>query len=278
MVKIVYEAGINHGGNLKTARELCIVAKNFANYIKFQKRDINLVYTKEELDKPRVSPWGSTTREQKMGLEFGENEYNEIDEYCKKIELKWFASPWDPISVDFLAKYNPEYIKIPSALITNFELLESVKKTNVPVIISTGMSTKNEVDSCVNYLNKQLEYILACTSTYPTKDFEMNMSFIKTLKETYPKYKIGFSNHSPGTYWCTVAPAFGAEMVEYHGCLDRSGYGSDMAASIEPTGSRIIYNHIRAFEEGIGDGEWHVYESEKPLINKLRIKVYKCKN
>jgi len=270
MVKIVYEIGINHSGDVSKAKELCDVGKMYADYVKFQKRTIDVVYTKEELDKVRESPWGFTNRDLKEHLEFGSVEYDEIDRYCSSIGLSWFASPWDVESVRFLVRYKPEYIKVPSALIVNMGILEEIRGCDIPVIISTGMSNKDEVDRCVEYLGDHLEYILACTSTYPTRDEEMNMRFIRTLKEEYPGYRIGFSNHSPGTYWCTIAPAYGAEMVEYHGCLDRSEFGSDMASSIEPTGSRIIYNHIRSFEKGDGDGAWHVYDSELPLINKLR--------
>jgi len=274
-VEIVLEAGINHGGDLETALRMCDVAREYADYIKFQKREIELVYTQEELAKPRESQWGITTKEQKKGLEFTKEQYDVIDRYCNTIGLKWFASPWDPISVEILAKYNPEYIKIPSALITNFELLEAIKATNIPVIISTGMSTKDEVDKCVEYLDVQLEYILACTSTYPTKDNEMNMAFIRKLTIEYPHHMIGFSNHHPGTYYCTIAPVYGAKMVEYHGTLDRAAIGSDNAASIEPPGSRVIHNHLRSLELAEGDGQWRVYDSEVPIKDKLRIKTYK---
>jgi len=277
MVKIIAEIGINHNGSLELAKKMIYMASKYnCDYVKFQKREISLVYTKEELDKPRESKWGTTTRDQKMGLEFGRAEYDEIDSYCKLLNMKWYASPWDPISVDFLMKYNPPYMKIPSALITNFELLEAVKNTGKPTIISTGMSTKDEVDACLNFMGDQVEYILACCSTYPTKDEEMNLKFIQTLiKEYGHKYKIGFSNHNPGTYYCTVAPALGAQMIEFHITLDRTFEGSDQAASIEEAGVRIITSHIRCLEVAMGTGEWWVRDSEIPIKNKLRFNTYK---
>ena len=276
-MKIVYECGINCNGDVDIAKRMIdIAAKYGCDYVKFQKRNIDLVYTKEELAKPRESKWGTTTRDQKLGLEFTEDEYDDINLYCYEKGIQWFASPWDPMSVSFLMKYNPPYMKIPSALITNFELLATVKSTNVPVIISTGMSTKFDVDECVEFLGDHLHYILACCSTYPSRDDEMNMNFIKTLKYEYgDQYKIGFSNHNPGTFFCTVAPIFGAEMVEFHGTLDRASSGSDQAASIEESGVRTITSHIKYLQEGLGTGEWCVRESEIPIREKLRFNTYR---
>jgi len=276
MVKIVAEIGINHHGSVEMAKKMIDVASKYGcHYVKFQKREVPLVYTKEELEKPRESKWGKTTREQKMGLELGRVEYDEIDSYCKSKNIQWYASPWDPLSVDFLMKYNPPYMKIPSALITNFELLAAVKISGIPTIISTGMSTKDEVDDCLNFMGNQVEYVLACCSTYPTSDEEMNLRFIQTLiKEYGHKYKIGFSNHNPGTYYCTVAPALGAQMVEFHITLNRASEGSDQAASIEETGVRIITSHIRDLEIAMGTGEWWVRDSEIPIKKKLRFNTY----
>lgn len=272
-VVLVGEIGINANGSVDLAKKLISVA-NLANldYVKFQKRTIEKVYTKEELDKYRESPWGFTNRDQKLGLEFEKKEYDEIDLYCKAHSMEWFASPWDENSVVFLSNYNPPFIKIPSALITNYELLSAVMyHSTAPIIISTGMSTKKEVDDCLDYLGDRVEYILACTSTYPTKDNEMNMKFISTLKNEYsPKYKIGFSNHSPGIFWAAVAPAFGAEMLEFHMTLDRSMYGSDQPASIEPGGVNRLATYARNWEDGMGTGEWTVFPSEEEIKKKLR--------
>lgn len=276
-VLLVAEAGINHSGNIDIAKHLVDIASRYDNdYIKFQRRTVDLVYTKEELDKPRESLFGTTTREQKYGIELSQDQYREIDQHCFMKGIKWFASPWDPVSVQNMLEFKPLYMKIPSALIVNFELLEAVKDTNIPIIISTGMSTKQEVDNCLNYLGNQVEYILACCSTYPTKDEEMNMNFIKTLKYEYgDHYRIGFSNHSPSPYFCTIAPLLGAEMIEYHITHDRADKNSsDNAASIEEAGVRMISNHVRSLEVAMGDGQWGVRASEEPIKKKLRFTTY----
>ena len=269
--KLVAELGINHNGNLLIAKRLIDIAK-FAgcHYVKFQKRTVDLVYTKEELDKERESPFGTTTREQKYGIEFDKDGYDFIDEYCRQLGIGWFASPWDIESVEFLKQYNLPYIKIPSALITNKELVEACGDFGAPVIISTGMSTKEEVEACRDWLGDSLEYILACTSTYPTADCEMNLLGISTLKEDFPDHKIGFSNHSPGIQYLIIAAAFGAEMLEFHVTMDRASYGSDQAASIEPQGVFSIVKHVSNTEKAIGDGKWTVFDSEEKIKEKLR--------
>ncbi len=267
----IAEIGINHNGSLTTVQKL-IDAASFAGCdgVKFQKRTIASVYSKEELDKKRESPWGNTNRQQKEGLEFDFTEYQVIDKYASTKNLIWFGSPWDCESVDFLAKFNPPFIKIASALITNMELLEAVKSANIPVIISTGMSTKEEVYIAVEYLGSSLVYILACTSTYPTKAEEMNLRFITTLKKEFPKHKIGFSNHSPGIVFILAAATLGAEMIEFHITLDRTMYGSDQASSIEPFGMLRAVRNIEATQQGIGTGEWTVFPSEEIIKQKLR--------
>jgi N-acetylneuraminate synthase len=269
--KIVAELGINHNGSLALAFDMIEAAqKAGCEYVKFQKRTIEKVYSKEELDKPRSSPWGKTNRDLKTHLEFGKREFDQINNFCDSIGMKWFASPWDVDSVKFLLQYNPEYIKIPSALITKKDLLEEVKKSRVRSIISTGMSTLEEVKDCLDILGSQCEYILACTSTYPTRTDEMNMLKINKLKMDFPSYKIGFSNHHPGILFSVVAAALGAEMVEFHFTLDRSVYGSDQAASIELPGMVKIVDYIKEIEKGWGDGEWKVFPSELPIKKKLR--------
>ena len=270
-VQLTAEVGINHNGDINIAKKLIDVASVFGvDFVKFQKRTIDLVYTKEELDKPRESPWGTTTREQKNGLEFGKNQYDEIDEYCRGRKIRWYASPWDQLSVKFLMQYDTPYIKVASAKITDFELLSMIKQTNKPLIISTGMSTKEEVDKCLHFLGSQVEYILACNSQYPTPDHEMNLSFISTLKKEYPKYKIGFSNHHAGVFFCCAAVAFGAEMLEFHITLNRASYGTDQAASIEPAGIMRIVDYTRGLETAIGDSQWHVFPGEEVIKKKLR--------
>jgi N-acetylneuraminate synthase len=270
-IKLVGEIGINHNGDMVLVKQLIDVASLAGlDYIKFQKRDVESCYTKEFLDKYRESPWGNTQRDQKNGLELSFENYCEIDRYTRECRIGWFASPWDPISVKFLDNLNSKYIKIASASITDFDILEKVKQTNRPVIISTGMSTKTEVDKCLDYIGNQVEYILACTSTYPTKDIDINLNFIKTLKNEYPKYKIGFSNHSPGIQFCLSSATLGVEMIEFHMTLDRSMYGSDQSSSIEINGVLTIGRHIKAIEKAMGTGDWIVTPEEEQIKKKLR--------
>ena len=273
MIKLVSEIGINANGDLNLAKNLIRMSKVAGcDYVKFQKRTIEKVYTKEELDRPRESPWGTTNRQQKMGLEFSAADYLEIDTFCKDTQISWFASPWDIDSVDFLASMNVPYIKIASACLTDFRILEHIKVSEIPVILSTGMSTKKEVDNAVEYLDGQIEYILACCSTYPCKAEESKLNMIQILKEYYPKYKIGYSNHSPGLTFSIAAAALGAEMIEFHVTLDRSMYGSDQAASIETPGVISLVKHVRDIEKANSVQGWNIFESELKIKNKLRKK------
>lgn len=267
---LVGEIGINHNGSVDIARRLIDVARLAKlDYVKFQKRDVDSVYSKQYLDSPRESPWGTTQREQKEGLEFGAEKYRQIDEHVHGLK-GWFASPWDVKSVDFLEQFDCPFTKIASAKITDFDLLDKIRGTSRPVIISTGMSTKQEVDACLDHLGDQVEYILACVSTYPTPDEHMNLSFIKTLKHEYSSYKIGFSNHNAGIQFCLCAAALGAEMIEFHMTLNRAMYGSDQSASIETSGVLKIGSHIRAIEAGLGDGSWGLAPGEDKVRDKLR--------
>lgn len=270
--KIVMEVGINANGDLSTAKKLIDIAKVAGcDYVKFQKRTIELVYSEEELNKPRESPWGTTAREQKHGLEFGKDDYDQIDAYCRQVGIEWFASPWDVEAVKFLSQYDLPFIKIASACVTDHKLLRAVSGYGKPKkIISTGMSTQQEVYECCFVLSGELKYILACTSTYPTLDEEMNLEFITTLQKDYPFCKIGFSNHSPGIIYMIVAAALGAHMLEFHATLDRSMCGSDQAASIEPTGVFKLVKHVRNLEKAMGDGKWIVFPSEEKVKEKLR--------
>jgi N-acetylneuraminate synthase len=271
-VILVGEIGINHNGSVEIANKLVSIANAAGlDYVKFQKRDIKSCYTKKFLDSPRESPYGTTQGDQKEGIELTIEGYNTIDAHCRIIKMGWFASPWDPISVEFIARFNVPYIKVGSACITDFEILEAIKRTQIPVIISVGMSTKEEVDKCISYLGKnRVEYILACKSTYPTADEDMNMRFITTLKQEYPKFKIGFSNHNSGIQFCLGAIFLGAEMIEFHMTLDRSMYGSDQSASIETTGVFKLGEHTRAIEVGMGTGEWTITPDEEKIREKLR--------
>jgi len=272
MIETVAEIGINHNGDLEIVQKLIDVAVVAGlDYVKFQKRTIDLVYTKEELSAPRESPWGTTFREQKEGLEFDIDDYMEIDIYCKKKGIQWFASPWDHESVEFLESFDIPFIKVPSALITNKFLLESIAKTDMPIILSTGMSTLEMVDKAIGLLGRdQIYCIMHCTSTYPSAPEEQNLKCILTLKDRYPWAKIGFSNHSPGLPYMVAGAALGAEMIEFHVTLDRSMYGSDQASSIEPEGIFHLKKWINGLEKAMGDGQKRIYPSEEPILKKLR--------
>jgi len=272
MVGVVIEAGINCNGDVNIAKKLIDVASAAGcQYFKLQKREVDLVYSQEELDKPRESPWGTTTRDQKLGLEFTELEYMEIDEYCKSKNIQWFASPWDVVSAGFIDQFNIPFIKIPSPLITNIELLQFCKESGRPIILSTGMSTLEMVDNAIRILGQKNIYsILHCTSTYPSKPSELNIKCITALKERYPWTKIGFSNHYPGLMGMIMAVALGAEMIELHATLDRTSFGSDQAASIEPQGIFELMERIRLIDQMKGDGIKKIYGSEIPIIKKLR--------
>jgi N-acetylneuraminate synthase len=266
---IVADIGINHNGNIELIEQMIDVASSAGcDFVKFQKRDIDSCYTEEELSSPRKSPWGSTFREQKEGLELQEWQYDMINKYCESRRIGWFASPWDIKSLDFLEKYEMPWLKIPSALITNEEFLSACKKTKIPIIMSTGMSTLEMVDSAVE--NCDPSVILHCTSTYPSVPEELNLRAILRFKERYPDRTIGFSNHNPGIIYIPIAVGLGARVVEFHITMDRSMYGSDQAASIEPEGVFKIVKYVRGIEKALGDGMKRIYKSEEPIIKKLR--------
>ena len=266
----IAEIGINHNGDLKIAKKLIDMACSAGcDYVKFQKRDIDLVYSKEELDKPRESSWGTTTREQKAGLEFSDEEYGDLFRYCDD-RIGMLISPWDENSLHYVGT-NCEFIKIPSALTTNVGFLEKCIRYNKKVILSTGMCTIDMVDSAVTILGKEnIHSILHCTSTYPSKPEELNLNCIPMMKERYRGVKIGFSNHNPGIIYMPIACAMGAEVVEFHITLDRSMYGSDQASSIEPEGVFKLIKYIRGVDKAMGDGTKRIYDSELPIIGKLR--------
>ncbi len=273
-IEIVGEVGINHNGDMSIAKQMIDLAvKNELDYVKFQKRDVLLCYTKEELDKPRESPWGKTTYEQKMGLEFNLDEYKEIDTYCKSKNIKWFASPWDLKSVDFLVNNFPDipYIKIASAMVTDLELLDYIDSKNIRTILSVGMSTKEEVETALDVLGMTCDTIMHTTSSYPTPLEELNLLKIQTLRDEYGKdYKIGYSNHFKSPMACIFAATLGIDMLEYHFTLDRSMYGSDQPASLEEPAMRLISDWINDIPNALGNGTWIVQSSEIPVMKKLR--------
>ena len=269
-VFIVAEVGINHNGSVDIAKEMIRNANNKGvDAVKLQKRTIEVVYSKEELDKYRESPWGTTNRAQKERLEFGKDDYDEIDRYCKSLGLMWFVSCWDKVSVDFIDQYDPPCYKISSASLTDHDLLKYHRTKGKPVILATGMSTMDEIDAAVNVLGKENLILLHSTSTYPCKPEELNLKVIKTLIDKFD-VPIGYSGHEVGVSTTVAAVALGACMVERHFTLDRSMYGSDQAASLEPEGLRYVVDYIRTFEKAIGDGVKRVYDSEVLIKDKLR--------
>jgi len=273
---IVAEAGVNHNGSLELAKKLIDAAQAAgANAVKFQKRSIEICYTKEELDKPRESPWGTTNRQQKEGLEFGLNEYLEIDDYCEEKGIIWYASPWDIESADFLDSFDIPVWKVASACVTDIELLRYMAKSKKPVIISTGMSTLKEVESAVfvfetaGYKPEDIA-LLSCVSTYPTPIEELNLLKIVTLKDYFLGHPIGYSGHEVGLWTTLAAVAMGACIVERHLTLDRASYGSDQAASLEPIAFTKLVVEIRDLERARGDGKIDIIKSEMAIREKLR--------
>ena len=269
---IIGEIGINHNGDLEICKQLIDNAvKAGFDAVKFQKRTINKVYTKEMLDSPRESPWGTTQREQKEGLEFDESQYKEIDSYCKTKNIKWFASAWDLESQEFLKKFNLPYNKIASAMLVYSDLLEMVAKEQKRTFISTGMSEIKDIDNAVEIFKKHnCDFDLMHTvSTYPMNDEHANLSVIKTLKERY-QCKVGYSGHENGILISHAAAAMGVSSIERHITLSRSMYGSDQAASIEMNGMRILVEGVRKIELAIGDGIKKIIEEEKLIAKKLR--------
>ena len=271
-VYVIAEIGINHNGDLKIAKELIKESKNAgADAVKFQKRTIDVVYSKDILDSPRESPWGKTQRDQKNGLEFGASEYDEIDLYCKKLEIDWFASAWDIESQTFLSKYNLKYNKIASAMATNLEFVEVVALENKPTFISTGMCTMEEIEKVVNIFNeKNCPFILMHTnSEYPSKEENLNLKMIQTLKEEF-HVNVGYSGHESSVSPSVYAVALGAVAIERHITLDRAMYGSDQSASLEPVGFSRLVSMIRKLNLIYGDGIKKITDEEIKISEKLR--------
>ena len=269
---IIAEIGINHNGNITLAKRLIDMAIECGcDAVKFQKRTIDVVYTKEELAKERQSVFGNTNGDLKRGLEFGEKEYQEIDEYCKQKGILWFASCWDEESVDFIEKFNPPCYKIASASLTDDNLLKHTRAKGKPILLSTGMSTLEQIKHAVEVLGKENLIIYHCTSTYPSNADEQNLSVIKQLQDLFD-CPIGFSGHERGLTPSILAVALGACSVERHITLDRTNWGSDQAASLEKTGLTHLVRDIRQIPAMMGDGEKKVFERELPIIDKLRRK------
>jgi N-acetylneuraminate synthase len=268
---IIAEIGINHNGSVEIAKNIINSVKNCgADAVKFQKRTIDKVYDKNTLDTYRESPWGNTTRAQKEGLEFNEREYNEIDKFCKNLQIPWFASSWDIESQIFLRRYNLKYNKVASAMLTHIELLNEIAKEKKHTFISTGMHTMDEISNAVNIFKKfNCPFELMHTvSTYPMKNKDANLLMIKTLKEKF-NCNVGYSGHESGRAISVAASAMGISSLERHVTLDRTMYGSDQAASLEIDGFKLLVNYVRTVELAMGDGIKKISEEEKIIKKKL---------
>jgi len=269
---IIAEIGINHNGSLSTAKKLINKAIEVGcDAVKFQKRTVDRVYTQEFLDSPRESSWGDTQRVQKEGLEFGKEEYDEIDIYCKEKDIEWFASAWDIESQLFLRQYNLKYNKIASPMLTHKKLLETVAEEGKYTFISTGMSTMEQIEKAVKIFRdfKCPFELMHCNSSYPTEDFNANLSCIKTLRERFD-CNVGYSGHEKGMQITLAAVALGVTSVERHITLDRFMYGSDQFASVNPMDLIKICKIIRIIEKSMGSGIKTLREEEKKCLSSLR--------
>lgn len=271
-VEIIAEVGINHNGSIEVARDLMKMAKECGcDYVKFQKRTIDIVYTQEFLDSYRQSPWGSTQRVQKQALEFGQLQYDEIDDYSRELGLPWFASAWDIKSLEFLDSYRLPHHKIASAMITKQDFLKAVAERNIHTFISTGISTMKIIEDAVDIFARAgaLYTLMHSTSLYPCPDEEVHLEMIQILLKRFGP-PIGYSNHSPGILTSLVAVTQGATVIEAHITLDRSSYGSDQASSLEKRGLELLVKECKGISVCFGDGRKMIKDAEQEVAKKLR--------
>lgn len=269
---IIAEIGINHNGDLEIAKKIIDAAVHAgADAVKFQKRTPEVSTPPEQQKQMRETPWGYITYlDYRYKVEFNEEQYREIARYCKEKKIDWMVSVWDEPSVDFMEKFETPAYKVPSASLTDHNLLKYVRKTGKPVIISTGMSTMKQIHKGVNAVGEDSLVIMHCTSTYPCEPEELNLKMIETLRKEFPKNPIGYSGHEVGLVPSAIAVAYGACSVERHITLDRAMWGSDQAASVEPGGFERLVKYIRVTEASLGDGVKKVYASEQSSLKKLR--------
>ena len=271
-VFIIAEIGINHNGDMKIAKKLIDMAKDVGcDAVKFQKRDLNIVYSKEELNSDRESPWGKKFIDQKKGLEFEKPEYDEINKYCKDIDIEWFASAWDSNSLKFLDQYNLKYNKIASALITHKEFLNDVAKRKKYTFISTGMCNYQMIDDAVEiFKNNECPFeLMHCVSAYPCPEEILNLNIIERLKQKY-NCKVGYSGHEAGVVPSVVATSYGISSLERHITLDRTMYGSDQAASLAEQGLRNLVNSVKKVSVVKGISDKQIFDQEISIAKKLR--------
>jgi len=273
---LIAEIGINHNGDLAIAKKLIQEASEAGfDAVKFQKRSIDKVYTKDFLDGPRESPWGKTQRDQKMGLEFSEAQYVEIDEFCKKLKIAWSASAWDVDSQRFIQRFHVSFNKVASPMLGHKPLLKLIASEGKKTFVSTGMSTLQELDEVVEiFRSHNCEFeLMHCNSTYPMKEEDANLNTIITLRERY-NCKVGYSGHESSLLKvCIAAVALGASSIERHITLDRAMYGSDQAASIQANSLRAFVSTIRKIPHVLGNGEKSLTAGELSVREKLRVNV-----
>ncbi len=271
-VYFIGEVGINHNGDVELAKKIILEAKKAGfSAVKFQKRNPELSTPENMKSKLRETPWGEMTYlEYKYKIEFEKKEYDEISRYCKELEIDWFASCWDVDSLDFLLNYEPPVLKIASASITDKVLLESHASTGLPIIMSTGMSTMDEIDKAYEILKNNALAILHTTSTYPCPPEELNLNMIKTLSEIYPNNPIGYSGHESGLSTSIAAAVLGAKIIERHITIDRSMWGTDQSASLGPDGMNKLVGSVNKIMLSLGTGQKKVFDSELPIRDKLR--------
>ncbi|MCL4531083.1 MAG: N-acetylneuraminate synthase family protein [Chloroflexi bacterium] len=269
---VIAEIGINHNGDLETAKQMIDAAVHAGvDAVKFQKRTPEVATPPEQQKQMRETPWGYITYlEYRHKVEFTAEQYREIDLFCKERNIPWMVSVWDEPSVDFMEKFDTPAYKIPSASLTDHKLLKYARKTGKPLIISTGMSTMQQIHKAVKAVGDGNLVIMHCTSTYPCEPEELNLKMVETLRNEFPSTPIGYSGHEVGLVPSSIAVALGACMVERHLTLDRAMWGSDQAASVEPGGFERLVKYIRVAEASVGDGVKKVYESEKSSMKKLR--------
>ncbi|HZU86848.1 MAG TPA: N-acetylneuraminate synthase family protein, partial [Anaerolineaceae bacterium] len=268
---VVAEIGINHNGDLEVAKKIIEAAHHAGvDAVKFQKRTPELCVPPAQRNQMRETPWGYITYlDYRYKVEFDQQQYAEIDRYCKEIGIDWFASVWDEPSVDFLEQFNPLCYKIPSASLTDHDLLRHLRTTGRPIILSTGMSTLDQIDAAVALLDPKNLMVTHATSAYPCDPEELNLRVIEVLREKY-SFPIGYSGHEVGLIPSVVSVALGACMIERHITLDRAMWGTDQAASVEPGGFERMVKYVRVTEQALGDGKKRVYDSELPSLRKLR--------
>lgn len=269
---VIAEIGINHNGRQDLLRKLIAAAADAGcDAVKFQKRSIDYVYSREELDRPRESPFGTTNGDLKRALELNHDDYRFIDRTCRELGLQWFASCWDPDSVDFIEQFNVPCHKIASACLTDLALIRHICRSGKPILLSTGMCTIEELDNAVGVVMRAGNpvVVMHCVSTYPSREQDLNLRMLGTLRTAYNEL-VGYSGHEVGLSTTVAAVAMGACVVERHLTLDRSMFGSDQAASVEPAGFKKLVRYIRTVESAMGDGRKRVLEAEKPIQQKLR--------